>query len=82
MSFILLCLLHFFHWGTERETASDAHMYQTDRLLSGYQRFGVSGMFWFLFLKEIHAFIPQGCIKLIKRDCKDIYDVMKRLYFK
>jgi len=49
---------------------------------SGYniiQKFGVSKI---LFLKKVNAFIQQGCIKLIRRDSKDIYSVTEDLYFK
>ncbi len=34
------------------------------------------------FFKEINTFIYQGCIKLIKSDDKDIYNVTKDFYFK
>ncbi|XDV46539.1 hypothetical protein PO909_014421, partial [Leuciscus waleckii] len=30
-----------------------------------------------LFFKEMNTFIQQGCIKLIKSDSKDIYNVTK-----
>jgi len=33
----------------------------------------------FSFLKEMNTFIQQGCITLIKRDSKDIHDVLKIL---
>ncbi len=33
-------------------------------------------------LEEINDFIQQGCIKLIKSDSKDIYNVTKDCYFK
>ncbi len=33
-------------------------------------------------LKEINTLIQQGCIKLIKSDSKDIYDVIKYFCFK
>ncbi len=32
--------------------------------------------------KEMNTFIQQGRIKLIKRDSKDIYNVIKDFYFK
>ncbi len=32
--------------------------------------------------KENSTFIQQGCIKLIKSYCKDIYNVTKDFYFK
>ncbi len=34
------------------------------------------------FLEEINDFIQQGCIKLIKSDSKDMYNVTKDCYFK
>ncbi len=34
------------------------------------------------FLREINTFIQQGCIKLIKNDSKEIYNVTKYFYFK
>jgi len=33
----------------------------------------------FSFFKEMNTFIQQGCITLIKRDSKDIHDVLKIL---
>ncbi len=33
------------------------------------------------FLKEINTFIQQGCIKLIKRDSKDICNGTKRFTY-
>ncbi len=36
------------------------------------QKFGVSMIF-----KEINGFIQQRCTKLIKSECKDIYNVTK-----
>ncbi len=33
----------------------------------------------FFFLKEINIFIQQGCIKLIKIDSEDIYNITKEL---
>ncbi len=32
--------------------------------------------------KLINALVNQGCIKLIKNDSKDIYNITKDLYFK
>ncbi len=29
-----------------------------------------------------NTFMQQGCIKLVKSDCKDIYNVLKDFYFK
>ncbi len=29
----------------------------------------------------MNAFIQQGCVKLVKSDSKDIYNVTKDLYF-
>ncbi len=44
------------------------------------QKFGASKIF---FLKEkITTFIQRRCIKLIKSDSKDIYNVTKDFYFK
>ncbi len=34
------------------------------------------------FLKEINTFIQQECIKLIKRDSKDMYNATKEFHFK
>ncbi len=42
------------------------------------QKFGVSK----IILKEMSTFIHQGCIKLIKSDSKDVYNVTKDFYFK
>ncbi len=39
-------------------------------------------MIFFFFFLEINTFIQQGCIKLIKSDITDIYNVTKDLYFK
>ncbi len=41
------------------------------------QKFVVSKIFF----KDINTFIQQGCIKLIKSDSKDIYNVTKDFYF-
>ncbi len=30
-----------------------------------------------MFLEDINTFIQQGCIKMIKSDSKDVYDVTK-----
>ncbi len=35
-----------------------------------------------IFFKDMNAFAQQGCIKLIKSDSKNIYNVTKDLYFK
>ncbi len=35
-----------------------------------------------VFFKEINTFIQQECIKLIKRDSKDIYNATKEFHFK
>ncbi len=37
---------------------------------------------FYIFLKEINTFIKQGCIKLIKSDSKNIYDVAKDFHKK
>ncbi len=34
------------------------------------------------FPQEMYTFIHQGCIKLIKSDSEDIYNVTKDFYFK
>ncbi len=34
------------------------------------------------FLKEMNTFIQPGCIKLIKSDSEDIYNITKDFYFK
>ncbi len=41
--------------------------------------FGVSKI---LFFKEMYYFIQQRCIKLVKSDSKDIYNVNKNCYFR
>ncbi len=35
-----------------------------------------------IFLKEINTFTQQGCIKLIKSDSKDMFNNVKKIYFK
>ncbi len=36
----------------------------------------------YTFLGEINTFVQQGCIKLIKSDGEEMYNVTKDLYFK
>jgi len=43
-------------------------------------RIGSITIFWGKELKEMNTFIQLGCIKLIKSDSKDIYNVTKILF--